>query len=339
MTSNKDIKLWFTDFWHPETEEAICQQNPIYKLLAKHWNLILTRDPDFMIYSSFGCEYLKYKCMRIYYTGENMRPNFSMCDYAFSFDYPANERNYRLPFYRFNPEYEKIKTCRTVPSDFGLRKFCCFLVSNERAKERIEMFNLLSQYKKVDSGGKVFNNIGYCVGTSQEDKYAWMHNYKFSIVFENSEYPGYTTEKLFDGLIADTIPIYWGNPLIGQEFNTKAFINCYDYPDFLAVVETVKKIDQDPTLQIEYLRQPYLPNGQETEACKEENIIAKFAEIFEHGKIFVPAATKRKQIVYYPVKMGKRYSLKTVRAIRKFPRRVGGKIKKVFKHLFHLDQT
>ncbi|MGB4595854.1 MAG: glycosyltransferase family 10 [Anaerolineaceae bacterium] len=334
MNNKKSIKIWFTDFWHPEDEYSIRNLNPIYRLLNKYWDVTLTTKPDFLIYSSFGCEYLKHDCMRIYYTGENMRPNFSFTDYAFSFDYPTNDRNYRLPFYRFHPDYEKIKLPRAKPIDFNLRRFCCFLVSNERASERIEMFNLLSQYKKVDSGGKVLNNVGYRVPSDQKEKLAWMQNYKFSIVFENSEYPGYTTEKLFDGLQANTIPIYWGNPLVVKDFNTRAFINCHDYSDFQAVVEEVKRIDADPNLQLSYLNEPYLPGDQESENCREENIVQRFSTIFESDKIYVSPFTKRMQIIHYPIKMGKRYALKLIQSVKKLPWRIGGKIKKVIKRRF-----
>ncbi len=37
---------------------------------------------------------------------------------------------------------------------------CAFMYSNPNAKERIEFFTKLSQYKKVDSAGKVLNYMG-----------------------------------------------------------------------------------------------------------------------------------------------------------------------------------
>ena len=159
-----------------------------------------------------------------------MRPNFDRCDYAFSFDYPVNERNYRLPLYRRWPEYSQLFNSRNPDKVFSQnRKFCSFMVSNPNASTRIEFFKKLSSYKSVDSGGRFLNNIGDPIQTGVENKLNWMRNYKFSITFENSSYPGYTTEKLMHALITDTIPIYWGNPLAGLDFNPKAFINCHDF--------------------------------------------------------------------------------------------------------------
>jgi len=75
-------------------------------MLSKYYELELTKDkPDFLLYSCFGYDYLKYNCIRIFYAGENVRPNFDECDYAFSFDYPITERNFRLPLYRLSSAY------------------------------------------------------------------------------------------------------------------------------------------------------------------------------------------------------------------------------------------
>jgi len=87
MTKNK-IKIKFVDFWHPDTPEAI-KANFLYKLLSKRFDLELSDQPDFLIYAWAGVKHLQYNCVRIYYTGENIRPDFSTCDYAFSF--PASQ--------------------------------------------------------------------------------------------------------------------------------------------------------------------------------------------------------------------------------------------------------
>jgi len=286
------IKLKFTDFWKGQVSGKV-ENNPIYKLLKKHFNVELSDHPDFLIYDSNGLEYLKYSCPRIFYTGENRRPNFDQCDYAFSFDYPFTERNYRLPLYRLWGGYDKLLEPRQSSTEFSPRQgFCCFLASKS-IMLRNEFFHLLSNYKKVDSGGSLFNNIGQRVPRGGEVD--WMRNYKFSIVFENAAHPGYTTEKIMRALLANTIPIYWGNPLVGRDFNSGAFINVSDYDSLDQVVERVRELDQDPALYQALLAEPYLPGGKETWFCQEENIIQRFEEIFFGGKVFVPPETKRSQ--------------------------------------------
>jgi hypothetical protein len=188
------------------------------------------------------------------------------------------------------------------------------MVSNPNASTRIEFFKKLSSYKGVDSGGRFLNNIEGPIPTGVENKMNWMRNYKFSITFENSSYPGYTTEKLMHALITDTIPIYWGNPLAGMDFNPKAFINCHDFNSFDEVIELVKEIDQNESLYKEYLSQPYLKDNVETEFCKEENIIARFDEIISSNKVYIsPGRKKLQRLIYYPIRLHK----DTKRFIRK----------------------
>lgn len=290
------IKVKFTDFWTGQVSGKV-ENNPIYKLLKKHFNVELNDAPDFLIYDSNGWEFLRYDCPRIFYTGENHRPNFDQCDFAFSFDYPFTERNYRLPLYRIWGGYEDLLEPRRSLKDISTRKgFCCFLASNS-VPLRNDFFHLLSNYKIVHSGGSLFNNIGQRVPHGGEVN--WMSNFKFSIVFENSAYPGYTTEKLMRALLADTIPIYWGNPLVGKDFNQNAFINVSDYDTLDQVVERVKEIDQNPTLYQAMLAEPYLPGGKETWFCQEENIVQRFEEIFYGGKSFVSREAKKSQNYSY----------------------------------------
>lgn len=324
------LRLWFTDFWHPATVEKIQTENPIYRLLAKRWQIALDpKQPDFIICSAYGCEYLKWQVPRIYYTPENFRPLLRENDYSFSFDWPITERNYRLPYYRLNDLYEEVKLPRRNTPDFEKRKFCCFLVSNPRAKERLHMFELLSAYKRVDSGGKVLNNIGYQLGPTQAEKMAWMQGYKFALVFENSSYPGYTTEKLIEALLCNTIPIYWGNPRVSEDFNPQAFINAHDYPDFETVAQRVIEVDQNPDLASRYLSATFLPDDKEADYLKEDAILQRFEQIFSSGKIFVPVWKKRLQVVNYPIKMGKRHAHALLKWLVNFPGRVWRKVKRL----------
>jgi len=296
------IKLKFTDFWTGEVSGKV-ENNPIYKMLRRHFDVVLSDDPDFLIYDSNGYQFLKYDCIRIFYTGENRRPNFKQCDYAFSFDYPVSERNYRLPLYRLWRGYARLLEPRQpATADMAARKFCCFLASKP-IPTRDAFFQLLSAYRQVDAGGGLFNNISGRVPRGGEVD--WMGGYKFSIVFENASHPGYTTEKILNAFLANTVPIYWGNPLVSQDFNPEAMINCHDYESFDQVVQAIRELDQDDARYLGMLSEPFLPGGEETDFCREENIVGRFAQIFSQRKAFIPAAKKRRQrinLVYYQVR-------------------------------------
>lgn len=299
MTKPK-IKLMFTDFWFDLTLENI-KTSFIYQLIEQAFEIEITAtNPDAVIYSCFGFEHLKYSCPRIYYTGENKRPNFNRCDYAFSFDYPVNERNFRLPLYRVYPIYDRLFEARDPDKIIAQnRKFCSFVNSNAKAKERIDLFDKLSKYKQVDSGGKVRNNVGGRVA----DKIEFISSYKFNIAFENASHPGYATEKLMEALITNTIPIYWGDPKVGNDFNPKAFINCHDFDSMEKVIEHVKKVDNDDDLYQQYLSEPFLKDNQETEFCKEEDIVRRFEEILTSKKSYISGSSKKSQLCLYYYKL------------------------------------
>jgi hypothetical protein len=306
------IKVYFEDFWHPNTPEAI-KKNPLYILLSSRFELVLSDDPDFLIYSFAGFNHLKYNCIRIFYTGENIRPDFNVCDYAFSCDYPITEKNYRLPLYKLYDEYPLLFNRNNRGVVTNGRKFCSFVYSNDRAKERIYFFHMLEKYKPIDAGGRSMNNIGFFV----EDKLEFLRNYKFTIAFENSSYPGYTTEKIIHAFIANTIPIYWGNPLITKDFNPKAFINCHDFASFEDVVKKVINVDMNDDLYREYLRQPPFINNIENEFANTNNILQRFEQIFTNKKT-QPVAKKSDILKYSFYLLKKRLKCVTKEICTKF---------------------
>lgn len=57
------------------------------------------------------------------------------------------------------------------------------------------------------------------------DKSEVYPNYRFSLCYENACVPGYVTEKIFDCLRSDCIPIYLGAPNIGEYVPKNVFID------------------------------------------------------------------------------------------------------------------
>jgi hypothetical protein len=60
--------------------------------------------------------------------------------------------------------------------------------------------------------------------------------YRFSLVIENSQEPGYFSEKLMDALICKTVPIYWGDPLVAEAFDIRGMIVCKTKEDMQRAV-------------------------------------------------------------------------------------------------------
>lgn len=59
--------------------------------------------------------------------------------------------------------------------------------------------------------------------------------FRFVVAFENSEAPGYVTEKLVLALLAGAVPLYWGNSTAASDiFNPRAFVDCTRLADACA---------------------------------------------------------------------------------------------------------
>jgi hypothetical protein len=234
----KQLKLKFIDFW-PGFDSS---NNPITEVLREHFELCFAEDPDFVIYSNFGFEHLEHDVPRVFYTSENLRPDFNICDYALGFDRMSfGDRYFRFTIYMFQRQAELHAIGGRVLLS-AQRKFCNFIYSNAAADPaRDAFFKMLSSYKAVDSAGRHLNNTGFRV----KEKQGFQKDYKFSIAFENSSTHGYCTEKIIDAYRAGTVPIYWGDPDIGLDFNSNSFVNCHAYSRFEDVVKRIIELDSD----------------------------------------------------------------------------------------------
>ncbi len=265
----RHIKLLFLNFW----PGFLQTDNYFFNLLKEEFNIEISSDPDYLFYSVFGNDHLKYKCKKIFYTGENLLPNFNECDYAFSFE-PTEGNNYRLPHYLLYDGYYELVN-KSVNNLLINRKFCNFVVSNSACKERNDFFLKLSKYKKIDSAGRHLNNLGYL----------FQSEYKFSIVYENNayrkEYSTYITEKPFEAMVSNSIPIYRGGSKINEDFNTKSFINYHDFKNDNEMIDYIIYLDKNDDKYLEILKQPWFVNNTIPENMKLENIKTFLFKIFE----------------------------------------------------------
>ena len=103
--------------------------------------------------------------------------------------------------------------------------------------------------------------------------------------------PGYTTEKLVDAMLAKCLPIYWGDPRVGDGFNTKSFLNYADFPNEDALIEKIIELDRDDAKYLEYMRQPNFHNNTPNSEFDRNRILDFFERIFS-AKIR-PVSTRR----------------------------------------------
>jgi len=273
----RKIKIDFSDFWGGFDKT----NNYFYNLLKEEFDIEISSNPDYLFFSIFGNSHQNYNCVKIFYTGENIAPPLGYCQYSFSFDYLNDYRNYRLPHYLLYDGYYELSRPKIIEDSLANRKFCNFVASNGNCQERNQFVIELSKYKKVDSGGRWMNNIGYAVS----DKRKFQSDYKFSVAFENNAYrpqhPGYTTEKIMEPMTVNSIPIYWGNPLINKEFNIQSFVNFYDFNDFGKMIEYIIDLDKNTDKYLEILRTPWFVSNIIPEDNRIENIKSFLYKIFQ----------------------------------------------------------
>lgn len=245
----KKIRIKFVDF----ATDFNTKDNEFTKILEEKYNVeIVDKNPEYVFHSSFGNNYLNYDCIRIFYTGECITPDFNLTDYALAFDRISfGDRYLRMPLYRlfqYRKKYDMLFDRPKTDSIDKSKEFCNFVVSNCFADDiRLKIYEALSRYKKVNSGGRFRNNVGGPV----PDKFEFQRKHKFSIAFENGIYDGYATEKIVDAFAAGTIPIYLGDPRIHLDFNEESFINGHR---FSCLEDLVKKSKKSTMMMISILR-------------------------------------------------------------------------------------
>jgi hypothetical protein len=246
------IKIAFADMWVPFEKEDF-----ITPILKTKYNVVVDQNnPDVLFHSIFNKmrNTPGYKCKKVLILAENWRPSMFGSDYSISFD-PRSETNWRLPLWQVYwilwPEL-KDQLFNKINHD-SFERFCSFTVSNPSNFIRNGHFDKLSSYKRVHSYGKVkTNDMGLIKAT--EGKY-WRdakkqffidHPHKFMMTYENTSYPYYCTEKLMDGFLAGSVPLYWGDPKVVEDWNLDSFLNI---PKLGGTwLDAIKKVDQDQGL-------------------------------------------------------------------------------------------
>ena len=79
----------------------------------------------------------------------------------------------------------------------------------------------LAKYIPVHNYGKCLKNkdepdMGGRKGDRAGNKQAVLQRYKFYLAFENNKIKDYVSEKVFDGLLGGTLPVYYGAESIEQ---------------------------------------------------------------------------------------------------------------------------
>jgi hypothetical protein len=112
----------------------------------------------------------------------------------------------------------------------------------------------LMSYIRVDSYGKWRPNRVLANDSGRETKLDTIARYKFTLAFENSLSKDYVSEKIFDPLIAGSVPVYKGAPNIVDFVPADhCFINVDDFRGPRELADYLRMLDDDPVKYEAYL--------------------------------------------------------------------------------------
>lgn len=248
MSNKPTIKIDFCGFWIGFDKE----NNLFSRILSKHFKIIISDEPDYLFVSPLNetYDYLAYDCIRIFFAGEELVPDFNLYDYAIGFDdIVFGDRYYRYPlcFYRNSNFWEYEMLSMEEAKELLTKKdiFCNFIYNEDSiGGYRKQLFDAINKYKRVESYGRYLNNTNG-TGVSYSEKYEILKRSKFTIAIEGCNYPGVATEKITHPLINHSVPIYYGNKNISDDFNERSFINCHKYSNIDSIVERIIELDKN----------------------------------------------------------------------------------------------
>ena len=97
----KPIKVAFVDF----EPDFVPEKSLLYRILLQNYQVELSKEPEYLFYSNYGERHTRYDCIRIFYTRQNVSPDFNFCDYAIGSDYLIlGDRYFRFPAYYLDRE-------------------------------------------------------------------------------------------------------------------------------------------------------------------------------------------------------------------------------------------
>ncbi len=227
----------------------------------------------------------------------NRKYYYGRCDFALTHDIMDDSRHYRFPYWVYHIDWFNKGNYGGEPNflipldqisnneycNFPKTKFCAHMVSNP-TERRLDAHKKLNAYKRVDGHGNCFgqgvslNDFNGVNSPWEKAKLETLKDYRFSICFEHKNRAGYHSEKLFHAKVAGTVPIYWGNESVNNDFNKKCFINLIDYESIDEMVEDIKQIDQDEDRYQSYANEPLFVDNVIPDRFRPEAVLGFFKD-------------------------------------------------------------
>lgn len=175
-------------------------------------------------------------------------------------------------FYRKN-KFKKGRRMSIVSSNYG---------DKYNYVKRHELFKgLLETDLDIDFYGRRWNLADERYKGAPHNKSEAIIDYEYSIAIENSSYNNYLTEKFFDLVVCNTVPVYYGCPNVRDIYPEKSFIEI----DFSGPIEkTIEQIADIYNNDSYEDRLPYILEAKNLYYTK-YNIFNFIKSLMDEGKL------------------------------------------------------
>jgi hypothetical protein len=143
-------------------------------------------------------------------------------------------------------------------------KDVCVIISNPDGHVRNCFLNKLEKKFNITYAGGYKNNTGGNIPYhyNSNEFIDFVGKFKFIISMENSINDTYITEKIVHGLLANTIPVYWGSSKVGDYFNDKRILTINDEQSIDNVIYRMKDISENTQKWLEIVNQSNFINNK-----------------------------------------------------------------------------
>ena len=297
--STKDGKITYRNWWTQTVSEyeGFCDNLWFSRYLRHKFP-----DVDYKLnfFSVFG-EHLnidkKMEGKKVFYTAEDMHNRFTeftdkfgryalnYVDFAMGYELLDNLNYLRFPYWitrNFSPivteeqienEIEKLNSASYKKSEDVV-----VVCSHDRWKTRGLISDSISNFVNITYGGAWRNNTTDLWNKFNNNKLNFIKQFKFNICPENVISDGYVTEKIFESIRSDCIPLYMGGGnYLEPEILNKDAILLWDFSsDNSESVEIFKNLISDEKSYNEFKDQnPLLDDGAKF-------VINEFSKLEKH---------------------------------------------------------
>lgn len=190
-------------------------------------------------------------------------------DLSMGYDLIDHEKYFRFPYWacaHFSPEVTEEEIENTIDkwhsASYKKTRDVVNISSHDRWNTRKKISDDIKKIAEISYGGKWRNNTDELWIKYNNNKEKFMNQFKFNLCPENLNADGYVTEKIFDSIRSDCIPLYLGggNYLEPKILNQDAILRWYieDTIDNTDTIELFKNIYYDEKTYKEFKEQDIL---------------------------------------------------------------------------------